>query len=226
MELSTVERFLLLAHQPEKGRFLIAGTQLNYGIVGALLLEMSLEKRIALENERLILKDGRKIKDPVMADMADIIGSSAKERKIRYWLNKLFRKSNKYKWTILKEMDRKRLLRIERRKFLGLIPYKLCYVVDSRLREKQIQHIRKAILHPSSVEVTNDDVLLMGLIEACKMHKIVASNKEELKRVRKELKEIIKDSPIAEAMDETIKQVQGAIVATMITSTVVVGGGR
>ena len=226
MELSTVERFLLLAHQPEKGRFLIADAQLNYGILGAILLEMSLEKRIALEKNRLVLKDGRKIKDPIMADVADIIGSSAKERKIKYWIVKLNRKSYKYKWAILQEMERKRLMRIERRKFLGLIPYKLCYVRGSRLREKQIQHVRKAILHPSSTEVTDDDVVLMGLIEACKMHKIIASNKEELKRMRKELKGTLKDSPIAEAMDETIRQVQGAIVATMIATTVVVGGGR
>ena len=226
MELSTVERFLLLAQHPEKGRFTISGVQLNYGIVGALLLGMSLEKRIVLEDGTLVLKDKKKVKDPLIAEITEIISISDKKRKIKYWINKLNRKSNKYKWTILNEMDRKRLVRIDNKKFLGLIPYKLCYLKDGRTREKQIQHIRKAILHPSSVEITNDDIVIMGLVEACKMHKTFATNKEELKKIRKELKEIIKNSPIAEAMDKTIKEVQGAIVATMIATTVVIGGGR
>jgi hypothetical protein len=123
-------------------------------------------------------------------------------------------------------MDKKRLVRIEHKRFLGFIPYKRCYLRDGRTRENLIQHIRKAALYPSSVEVTSDDIVLMGLVEASKMHKTIASNKEELKKNRKELKEIIRDSPIAGVVDETIRQVQSAIVASMITTTVVVGGGR
>ncbi len=226
MELSTVEKFILLAQHPEKGRFTIGVIQLNYGIIGALLLEMSQEKIVVLEDGKLVLKDRRRHKNPIVSGIVEMIGASEKNRKIKYWINKLNRKSYKYKWAILNEMDKKRLVRIEYRKFLGLIPYKLCYLRDGRTRERLIQHIRKAILRPSSVDVTNDDIVLMGLVEASKMHKTIASNKEELKRIRKELKEIIKDSPIAGVVDETIRQVQSAIVASMITTTVVVGGGR
>ena len=123
MELSVVERFLLLAQHPEKGRFTISGIQLNYGIVGALLLQMSLEKRIVLENNTLVLKNRRNIKDHLVREIVEIIGASDKKRKIRYWINKLNRKSNRYKWTILNEMDRKRLVRIDNKKFLGLIQH-------------------------------------------------------------------------------------------------------
>ena len=226
MELSTVEKFVLLAQHPEKGRFVIGGVQLNYGIIGALLLEMTKEKIVVLEDEKLVLKNRKRHKNPLVSEIAELIGASKKKRKIKYWIIKLNRKSYRYKWAILNEMDKKRLVRIEHKKFLGFIPYKRCYLSDGRTREKLIQHIRKAALYPSSVEVTSDDIVLMGLVEASKMHKTIASNKEELKKIRKELKEIIRDSPIAGVVDETIRQVQAAIVASMITTTVVVGGGR
>jgi len=226
MELSTVEKFILLAQHPEKARFTIGGVQLNYGIIGALLLEMSQEKIVMLEDGKLVLKDRKRHKNPLVSEIVEMIEASEKKRKIKYWIIRLNRKSYKFKWAILNEMDKRRLVRIEHKKFLGLIPYKLCYLRDGRTREKLIQHIRKAILHPSLAEITNDDIALMGLVEAGKMHKTIASNKEELKRIRKELKEVIKNSPIAGVIDETIRQVQAAIVASMITTTVVVGGGR
>ncbi len=57
MNLNTAEKFLLIAQHPVKGRFTISDVQINYGIIGALLLEMSLENRIAIEENILILKN-------------------------------------------------------------------------------------------------------------------------------------------------------------------------
>jgi hypothetical protein len=51
---------------------------------------------------------------------------------------------------------------------------------------------------------------------------VIAENKEELKKIRKELKKVIEESPIAGVVAKTIKDVQAAIIVT----TVVVGGGR
>jgi hypothetical protein len=57
MELNITEKFLLLGLHPEKGRFIISDVHLSYGLVGAILLEMSIDNRIAIENNRVILKE-------------------------------------------------------------------------------------------------------------------------------------------------------------------------
>ncbi len=57
MELSTVEKFILLAQHPEKGRFTIGVMQLNYGIIGALLPEMSQDKIVVLEDKKRVKRD-------------------------------------------------------------------------------------------------------------------------------------------------------------------------
>ncbi len=222
MELTLVEKFVLLAHHPEKGRFTVTGVQLWNGIVGALLIEMSLQKRIEIEDGRIVLKDDKKISDPVMSEIAGMIKQSEKPKKIRYWLSKISKKANRYKKEVLAGMVKKGLLRSERKRFI-FIPYTLFYLQDKRIWGKMIRHLRKAALYPSSVDVTQEDVVLLGLIEATKMHKVLASNKDELKRIKRELKKVIEESPIAGVVDKTIREMQGAIIA----STVVVGvGGR
>jgi len=118
---------------------------------------------------------------------------------------------------------KKGVLRQERKNFLGLIPYTSNYIRDRRTREKLIRHFKMAVLHPSSTEVTGEDLALLGLIEASKMHKTLSSDKDELKRIKKELKQVIEKSPIAGIVDKTIKEVQAAI---MVTTVIVGAGGR
>jgi hypothetical protein len=55
------------------------------------------------------------------------------------------------------------------------------------------------------------------------MHKTLSSDKDELKRIKKELKQVIEKSPIAGIVDKTIKEVQAAI---MVTTVIVGAGGR
>ncbi len=220
-DLTLTEKFLLLAMHPEKGRFTIAGMQLAYGIAGGLLLELSMQERIAIEDGKVVSKKGSRITDPVLSEVSDMMASSEKKRKVRYWTNKIYKRSNKYKKVILEGMEKIHLVRIERKKFL-FIPYTLYFLRDKRTRDNLIRHLKKAILYPSSVEITGEDMALMGLVEACKMHKTFASDRQELKRIRKELKEVIKNSPIAGVVDQTIKDVQAALLA----SVVVVGAGR
>jgi hypothetical protein len=53
------------------------------------------------------------------------------------------------------------------------------------------------------------------------MHKILSKDKKELKLIKKELKRIIKENPIAETVDKTIREIQAAII-TSITASVTV----
>jgi len=223
MELNTVEKFLLIAQHPEKGRFTISEIHIKYGIIGALLMEMSLVETIDIEKDRLILKNQKIISDPVTKEISLIIKNSKKPRKVKYWITRLSRKSLKYKWTFLEGLVKKKLIRIENKKFLGLIPYRRNYLVESKTRYNLIQELKKNIL--SRRDISNENIVLLGLIEACKMHKIISSDRDELKKIKKELKVIIKESPIAGTVDKTIREVQAAIVVALVASTVVTSSG-
>jgi len=86
------------------------------------------------------------------------------------------------------------------------------------MRNSLIRQLRECILFHK--ELNNENSVLLGLVEACRMHKILSSDREELKTIRKELKAIIKESPIAETVGETIKQVQIAIISSVAAASV------
>lgn len=218
MRLSTVEKFLLIAHRPIKWGFITSDIYINYGIIGAMLLEMSLEEKVTIQDNKLVVKSGEIDENQIISEISFLINNSKKPRKIAYWINKLVRKSNKYKWAILNDLVTKSIMRIENKTFLGIIPYRRSYLTENGTRDNLIQQLKNSILFRQ--QLNNDTIVVLGLIEACKMHNIITSDRGELKIIRKELKQIIKESPIADTVNKTIKQVQGAIIGAVIASTI------
>lgn len=219
MHIKTLPNFLLLAHHPEKGRFLISGFQLNYGIIGAVLLEMSLDEQIKIENNRLILSDNATSKAPIYAEIIFELRQAKRVKRVKYWVTRLAKKARKYKWIILEALEQNGIVKIEHKKFLGLIPYRLSYLLENELRDQLIEEVKDSIL--SEAEPDEEIVPLLGLVEACKMHRMITRNRQELKQIKKALKEILKNSPIASSVDQTIKQVQAAIITSVAASAAI-----
>jgi len=226
MELNTVEKFLLLAKHPEKFWFRISEIQFKFGLIGACFLELSLKNTIDVKNDRFIIINKLKSTNseyPGFERISDLIENSTKERKPRYWIQKIARKSRIYKWEFLNGLEKKKLIRIEHKTFLW-IPYRRCYLIDSRTRNKLIEHLREIVLYKK--KKSEEDVAILGMVEACKMHKIIAKDRHERRIMRKELKTILKDSPISATVESTIRQVQTAITIAIAASTAASTAGR
>jgi hypothetical protein len=218
MILTTSERFLLLAKNPTNGRFITSDIYLYHGLVGSILLDMSFEGMFSIDNKRLILKDGIRTPNPIYLEVVERIKKSSKPRKLSSWISIINRKSKKYKWIVLKGMAQRHILSIEQKYFLSFIPYKRCYLIDQNARNSLILQLKNSVLYKK--DTSDDLIVLLSLVEACSMHKILSRDKVELKILRKNLKEILKDNPIASEVAKTIKQVQIAIATTVAVSTI------
>lgn len=226
MELNTVEKFLLLAKHPERFWFRIPEIQFKFGMIGACLLELSLKNILDVKNDRFIIINKLQENNseyPGFKRISDLIEHSTKERKPKYWIQKIARKSRTYKWEFLNGLEKKRLIRIEHKTFLW-IPYRRCYLVDSITRNKLIDHLRNIVLYKK--KKSEEDVAILGMIQACNMHKIIANDRHERRMMRKELKTILKDSPISQTVESTIRQVQAAITIAIAASTAASTAGR
>ena len=216
MEIRLTEKFLLIAHNPEKGRFLINSIQLNYGIIGAILMEMTFDDRISIEKDKLLLKSFKNSKDPVISEITSTIKKSDKPRKLKYWISKLEKRARKYKWIFLERMQKEKLVRIEEKKFLGFISYRKCYLINKRIRGDISKQLNEAVLYKK--DLNDEKIVLLGLVQACGMHKSIASDRQELKIIKKKLKVILKEEPIAQAVGKTIAEMQAAITGVLAGS--------
>jgi hypothetical protein len=219
MELSISQKFLLLAQHPVKGRLIINEVQLQYGIIGSLLLDMSLDKRLEIKNNLVYTRQRPSPAGSITSEIETMIRSTDRPRKLKYWVNKLSRRSKRFRRTIQSSLAKKKLIRLEKKKFLRLIPYQNSYLIGKRERSGLISKLREGLTKKRDFE--EETTILLGLIAACKMYKVFSSDPVEIRQIKKTLKEIIKENPIAGTVDKTIQEVQTAIFATIIATSVV-----
>ena len=215
--LTTPEKFILLAHHPVKGRYVISQLHLKFGLAGALLLEVTLDGSAEMQEDRLVLRRKPETRNAVLNEITGMLADSARPRRIRYWIRQLARRQRSYQWEIFNDLQRRRIVRIVQRRFLGWIPYRRSYLIGNKIHHDLIREMRKNILQ--NEDPSNEWVAAMGLIEACKMHRILSPDRGERKIIRKKLKLILKESPIASDVDKAIRQVQAAIVASVAASS-------
>ncbi len=215
--LSIPEKFLLLAHHPEKGRYVISSIHLKYGLAGAFLLEMTLHGFIEMEEKLLVLKNIPGPDRPLLKSLAGDMENAARPRRIRYWIRKLARRPVRVRKQVEDMLERNRLIRTELRHILGMIPYRKSYLVNRRIKFDLIREIRKQLFQRDAPE--EEWAVLMGLMHACRMTRMLGSDRNERKTVRNKLRKIVKENPVAAGVDQTIREIQAAIVASVAASS-------
>ena len=217
MKLHLLEKFILLAHHPEKPRFSISEIQVNYGLTGAILLDLSIQDKIDIKNGNLIINDLNGIDHPISSALAKKISHEEKNKSIKHWILKYGKKASNEKKQLLFTLRDKGFLSLEEKKILWLFPYLQSKVANRPAHEKLVAETKRLILKPSGL--TAHETSLLGLVEACKMYKVLSQDKQEIKMMKNCLKDILKESPIAASVDATVKQVQSAIIGSVIAST-------
>lgn len=217
MEKKIAENFLLLALHPEKARYKIGSQHLSAGLIGAILFDLTLDKKLSIEGRFLKPLVHRVKAEDAHGMILKKILERKKPRKIKNWVSRLNTKSRKYRFMILKEMERKKLVNVERKKFL-FIPYKVARLKDEKSRKKLLKDLRSLILDKKALG--DETLALLSLVYACRGHKILANNKEENKKIKAQLKEIISSSAISSEVDKVIREMQAAVVLAVTTAVV------
>lgn len=209
--LSLAEKFILLALDKNKGKFLIDSLSLNYGIAGAILLELSEKNKIEINNKKLVLVDKKNTNSLILDETIKIINNSKRNRKIKYWINKLGNKVSRLKKNILNDLYKNGVLTIKKKSYLwGLIKvYR--YPIFKRDIVNNLQNKLNGVVLENKKSET-DDILLLSLIYSCKLTRVIFQNKREYKIANKRIKEIVKNIEIGDAVGQALKEIQAAVL--------------
>lgn len=203
---------------------MVSRQYIQYGLPGAILMDLCLEGKLGLDENRIVLKSGSTPSDPVMAEVAKMITESARSRKTAFWIRKMGFRYNRYLKQILDALAKRRIVRFEDRKLLWIIPWRRSYLVESYTRNNMIRQLKNDILVYRGD--ADDTTALAGLIEACRMHRILSTDRDELKIIRSQLKKIIKDNPVSDVVKQTIREVQAAIITSVTAAVIASTAGR
>lgn len=220
--LNLTEKFILLAIHPDKVRYKISDQALNAGLIGAILLDLTKEDKLVISNKMLRAKSSYSTISTTHNQILSIVQQSEKERNIKRWIQKLSMKSGTYRKKVLEGLRDKGLIKIEYKKFL-FIPYIKAHLIKKNEQVNLINQIREILIY--SKKPDTEMASLLGMVEACKMYSIIGRNRSERKDFQKKLKEIIKSDLIASGVDQVIKEMQAAITAAIMVSTMAATSG-
>lgn len=219
MELNLIEKFILLTLDAKKGNFLLDSLSLNYGIAGAILLELSELNKINIEKKKLILVDSTRTNNKVVDGCIKLIHTSNKNKKIKYWINKIGNNSSEFKKLILENLVHKEILRIDKSSYMwGLFNRYRYPITNLKPIEEQSNKLRWIVLENGKPDL--ESILLLSLMNSCKLTRILFINKSENKAANKRIKELTQNIEISNTVSQALKEIQAAVLIATTSSFV------
>ena len=217
MDKKVTENFFTLAINQKNGYYRVSGNYLTYGILGAILMDLALAGAIELDGKNVIVK-GRHVSGiPAFDKVLELMYSSSRVRNLRTWLRRLSVKAYNYRKELQKTLVSNGILRQERKRFL-FIPYSLYFSSDPTRVSKLTLRLKEILLY--NKEPLEHEVMFLGLVFACRMHRNLANTSHERQAIRKALKKYIRENPYASGVSKSIIEMQAAITASISAAVI------
>lgn len=223
--LHLADKLLLLALDDEKGNFVTQPFALSYGLSGAILLELSLKECIKIVDSKVIVNVRKKLDDVLLNSYLQVLASSKRERTLQYWVRQFGGKEKEIKEAIIEKLITHKIVVKRAQKILWIFNNDVFPTVNAKPEKRLRKRLYEIIEY--SKKATIDELMLMGLIDSCKLNTSVYG-KERTKRYKSRIKAIIADIQHEEAIGETVKEVHqlivsmlAVIISTSVAATVV-----
>ncbi len=223
MKLTVSEQLLLLALKDEKGTVVSkAGMALNFGLAGALLLEMTVDERINIQDGKLVVQNSTPSGEPLHDEaLALLTGKKGKQKPVKYWVPRLASKIKKLRHKVADRLVLSGILRREKKRILGIFP-SVRYPTQNPLPELEArEQLKHTVLEGNSPSM--ETRMVLNLVKACDLSDEVFG-KDMRKQVKTRFKELEKDTGdsevIGKAISEAVQAVQAAVMISITTAVI------
>ncbi len=220
MKLTLSEQLLLLALKDEKGTVVSkAGMALDFGLAGALLLEMTVDERIGIRDGKLVVQNATPSGDPLHDEVLTVLTAKKRRLKpVKYWVPRLASKMRKLRHKIADRLVLSGILRREKKRILGIFP-SVRYPTANPLPELEVREQLKHTILEGDFPSTETRMVL-NLVKACDLSDEVFGKdaRKQIKARFKELEQEPGDSEaVGKAISEAVQAVQAAVMMSITT---------
>jgi hypothetical protein len=210
--LSLSEKLLLLAIRPGKGGLSGFNIQeIDYALVGAVLLELTLTRNVVISNKRVEVINN-KSNSELHSYVLERISRSPHPRKIRYWMDPFTLSKKRIRTALYQSLAVKHEIRLEDRKFL-FFKWKKPFLAGGNHVYNLVDQIKSHILQkPENPE----DIYLLLLLEPAELLKRIYPERSMRKSARVKISQFLEKNQSSETVIqalETIKAIKAAIAA-------------
>lgn len=213
------EEIMLLALRDEEGT-IASGTMYQYAIGAAVLAELLLNERVAVEpsgKKKLVnLVSSMPLGDPLIDECLEKIGRAKRRAVLQTWVSR-FAGVKHLKHRVAQRLCERGILRASEDKILLIFSRKIYPEINPEPESELIERLRQAIF-TDVAEIGHRTVVLVSLAKATGLLKVVF-DKKKLKGRKARIDQISNGEITGKAASEAIQAVQAAVMAACITTT-------
>lgn len=213
MTLLLAEELALLAYDDETGKSPV-NRFLPYGLGGALLAELALRERVALDGKRVTVADPTGTGDQLLDDALQRIAGSSWHHP-RWWVDRLRRGAQE---AVLHRLVAAGLLREESGRMLLVFPTTVYPSGDPRPEQEARRRLRAAVVGGRPADART--VALAVLMHACELDRQVFPDVPR-RELRDTMKRLTAGDWAGKATVQAIQAVQAATLAAVTAATTV-----
>jgi hypothetical protein len=210
------EEVMLLALRDEEGT-IASGTMYQYAISSAILAELLLNKRIAVEEvkkKKLVnIISSTPLGDSLIDECLEKIGNAKRRAQLQTWVSK-FSGIKNLKHRAAQQLCDRGILRATEESVLLIFSRKIYPEINPGPEGKLIERLREAIFTDSR-DIDARTVVLVSLANSTGLLNVVF-DKKKLKGRKARIKEIIDGEVTGKAAEEAIQAMQTAVMVACI----------
>jgi len=216
MDLKLHEKFVLLTINDEKGN-IAYGYSNTYGFAGAILMELVQKELITLEDKKIVLTD-KSDDSEILTEAIELLKTKKLPIKVQNAIQLLSNKFHKKFDEVIQGLIEKGILKLEEKKVLWVFNIKHFPTKNSEPEHLVKSKIKGVVLYGDHADF--ESLSLIGLINVLELHKEIF-NKEEMKKAKQKIKEILKKDNIANDIQAIIQdEIMTAVALSLITTSV------
>lgn len=224
MHFTISEKLALLALDDEKGTVVgDAQTALSYALAGGVIMELARNGFLEAEGDRISAKATDSEPANQVARMVyQEIKKQKKPRKMQSLLTNLvgFSSFKKEKDLILDSLVQKGVLRKDQKTWFWVFKSDIFPEANARPEEQLRLRLREVLLEYAGPDY--DEVVVIALANACKLHKELFPDKEEREVAKARMKDITENNIFGQAVNKAVQDIETAIMVTLMAATTVV----
>lgn len=208
------EKLYLLGIHPKNGGIISTSyTAMDYILLGALFLELYLNRNIRFEGRWIIIQDTSS-KIPLHKYLLEKMSKPKRSLKISRWMNKLYFSLKYIRNDIRQELVNKRIIVMQSRRFL-FFRWKVPVIINKQLIYHLVSDIENNVFKGTSDE---EEIMILSMIKPAGLLKRIFQNKERRKLAKKKLTRLMVENQISIAVSDAISAAQ-AVAASVAVST-------
>lgn len=193
-----------------------ASVSLDFGLVGAVLAELTLNNRLSINGNYIAVTDRTPLENMLLNDALNIIGASSKARSAQSWVTRLSSDLGGLRQRLLDDLVARGVLERQESRILFVFP-----VTRYPERDGQIENAIRVRLDQALLEGADPDahtMLLIQLAKSCGLVKVLYT-RDQRARVSTRIEELNTHNTYSQAVAQAVASAQSTMDAAIIAAT-------